>query len=153
MRRLLPEPHHSERAGLSTVVEDLLAEVSGDGFTLYCCGPIATPYALVACYEWSQYVDVLTIQDFDRIIAARMRRHPAADIFAPEVVVWAYEGPPQDTLRALLNLVHPAHPDAPTTTFPAPASLRIPRALQRPMTIRPPSPGHAGVRAARLRRS
>jgi hypothetical protein len=32
------------------------------------------------------------------------------DVFAPEVVVWAYEGPPQLALRAMLELVHPAHP-------------------------------------------
>lgn len=72
------------------------------------------------------------------------------DIFAPDVVVWAYDGPPQRALRALLDLVHPAHPDAPTIDYPAPGSLHIPRAQQRPMTIRPPSPGKASVRAARL---
>ncbi|MGH4000089.1 MAG: hypothetical protein ACRDTJ_21805, partial [Pseudonocardiaceae bacterium] len=40
------------------------------------------------------------------------------DVFAPEVVVWAREGPPQWALRAMLNLVHPAHPEAPNTVFP-----------------------------------
>jgi hypothetical protein len=49
-----------------------------------------------------------------------------------------------------LTLVHPAHPDAPTTVYPAPAALHVARAQQRPMTIRPPSPGHARMRAARL---
>ncbi len=49
-----------------------------------------------------------------------------------------------------VDLVHPAHPDAPTTEYPAPISLRVPRAQQRPMTIRPPSPSQARVRAARL---
>ena len=72
------------------------------------------------------------------------------NIFAPEVVVWTYEGPPQPALRAVLDLVHPAHPEAPTAEYPAPASLRIPRAQQRPMTVQPPSPSRAGVRAARL---
>ena len=137
---------------LPTVVEDLLADVAADGFTLYCCGPKAQPNALVACYEWSQYLDLLTIQAFDRITAARVPKHPTMDIFAPDVMVWAYEGPPQQTLRALLELAHPEHPDAPTTTFPAPASLQVPRVLQRPLTIRPPSPSHAAVRAARLSR-
>jgi hypothetical protein len=66
------------------------------------------------------------------------------------VVVWAYEGPPQQALRALLKLVHPAHPDAPTVVYPTPKSLHVTRAQQRPMTIRPPSPGCARVRAARL---
>ncbi|MGH3812677.1 MAG: hypothetical protein ACRDUV_09510 [Pseudonocardiaceae bacterium] len=49
-----------------------------------------------------------------------------------------------------MTLVHPAHPDAPTAGYPAPASLHIPRALQRPMTIQPPTPNRAGLRAARL---
>jgi hypothetical protein len=50
----------------------------------------------------------------------------------------------------LLALVHPAHPDAPTVEYPAPAGLGVSRAEQRPMTIQPPSPGRTGVRAARL---
>ncbi|MGB8993871.1 MAG: hypothetical protein WCC65_00975 [Pseudonocardiaceae bacterium] len=142
--------NHRDQAGLPVAVDDLLADVAGDGFTLYRCGPSAAPNALVACYEWNEYVDLLTIQDFDRVAAARVPRHPAVDIFAPEVVVWAYEGPPRQTLRALLNLVHPAHPDAPTAAYPAPARLHVPRTLQRPMRIRRPSPSQAGVREARL---
>jgi hypothetical protein len=50
----------------------------------------------------------------------------------------------------LLDLVHPAHPDAPTAAYQAPARLQVPRALQRPMTIRRPSPSQARVREARL---
>jgi hypothetical protein len=142
--------NHREQAGLPVAVEELLADVAGDGFTLYCCGPRAAPNALVACYEWDRYVDLLTIQDFDRVTAARVPRHPKVDIFAPEVVVWGYEGPPRQTLRALLDLVHPAHPDAPTVAYQAPARLHVPRTLQRPMTIRRPSPSQAGVREARL---
>jgi hypothetical protein len=136
--------------GLSAVVEELLVDVAADGFTLYCCGPKTAPNALVAAYGWDQYVDLLTIRDFDQITTARMPTHGMADIFAPEVVVWAYEGPPRQALRALLELVHPAHPYAPTADYPAPAGLHVPRALQRPMTIRPPSPGRVRVRADRL---
>ncbi|MGH3697608.1 MAG: hypothetical protein ACRDRX_27125 [Pseudonocardiaceae bacterium] len=137
-------------AGLPAAVEELLVEVNGDGFTLYCCGPKTAPNALLAGYEWEQYVDLLTIRDFDRVITARVPRRGTVDIFAPAVVVWAYEGPPQPALRALLDLVHPHHPDAPTITYPAPARLHVPRAQQRPMAIQLPSPGRAGVRAARL---
>jgi len=104
---------------------------------------------LVASYEWEHCIDLVTIQDFDRITTARVPKH-ATDIFAPEVVIWAYQGPPQQALRALLNLVHPAHPDAPTAEYPAPPSLHIPRTQQRPMMIRLPPPGRAGARAARL---
>jgi hypothetical protein len=49
-----------------------------------------------------------------------------------------------------LTLVHPAHPYAPTTEYPAPARLCVPRAQQRPMTIQLPGPSRARARAARL---
>ncbi len=135
---------------LPPVVEGLLLDVVADGFVVYCCGDRAAPNALVASYEWEHCIDLLTIHSFDKITAARVPKRGTVDIFAPEVVVWAYEGPPQQALRALLDLVHPAHPDAPTAEYPAPLSLHIPRAKQRPMTIRPPSPGRAGIRATRL---
>ena len=145
-------PQHGGLVGLPTVVEELLVDVVADGFVLYCCGAKTAPNALVACYDWCPYacVDLLTVRDFDRVITARVPTRQAVDIFAPEVVVWAYEGPPQPALRALLELVHPAHPEAPTLEYPAPAGLHVPRSRQRPMAIRPPSPGRAGVRAARL---
>ncbi|HKR51662.1 MAG TPA: hypothetical protein VJT72_19180, partial [Pseudonocardiaceae bacterium] len=109
------------------------------------------PTALVACYQWDHYVDLLTIRDFDRVTTARVPTHGRrVDIFAPEIVVWAYQGPPQQALRALLHLLHPTHPQAPTAGYPAPTSLHIPRAQQRPMTIQLPSPHRAAVRAARL---
>jgi hypothetical protein len=153
MRRLpSAAAHHGGPLGLSAGVEQLLVDVAADGFTLYCCGRKSAPHALVAAYEWDRYacVDLLTVRDFARVITARVPKHGSVDIFAPEVVIWAYEGPPQQALRALLALAHPAHPDAPTVEYPAPAGLHVPRAEQRPMTIKPPSPGRAGVRAARL---
>jgi hypothetical protein len=139
-------------ACLPSEVERLLLDVVADGFTLYCCGPRTTPNALVASYPWQDYVDLLTIRRFDRIITARVSapKHDRVDLFAPEVVVWAYEGPPQPALRALLDLLPPHHPHAPTSAYPAPPALHIPRAEQRPMTIQLPPPGRAGHRAARL---
>ena len=131
-------------------VEELLIDVVADGFVLYCCGDRAAPSALVASYEWECCLDLVTIRDFDRVTAARVPKHYGVDLFAPQVAVWAYEGPPQRALRALLDLVHPTHPDAPASPFPAPPRLHIPRAQQRPMTIRLPSPGRAHARATRL---
>ena len=144
--------HRGHEVGLPGDVEELLDAVVADGFMIHCCGPKTAPRALVASYEWDHsYVDLLTIQDFTRVITARVPTSGLpVDIFAPEIVVWAYEGPPQHALRALLNLAHPNHPDAPTTPYPAPASLQIPRAQQRPMSIQLPAPHRAGVRADRL---
>ena len=147
MALLEAEPQLALPAG----VEELLVKVVADGFTLYRCGPKDAPRALVACYPWAHHVDLLTVGDFARVVTARV---PTAgwpvDIFDPQVVVWAYEGPPQHAVRALLELVHPDHPDAPTTAYPAPARLHVPRAQQRPMTIQLPLPGRAKVRADRL---
>ncbi|MGH3899177.1 MAG: hypothetical protein ACRDTA_13240 [Pseudonocardiaceae bacterium] len=139
-----------EQASLPPVVERLLAEVVADGFVVYCCGHRTAPHALVASYEWAHYMDLVTIRDFDQVTTARVPNRSTVDVFATKIVVWAYQGPPQQALRALLDLVHPQHPNAPTTEYPAPPSLHIPRAQQRPMTIRLPSPGQAGMRAARL---
>lgn len=144
--------HFGDQARLSPVVEGLLVDVVADGFVVYCCGHRDGPNALVASFQWEHCVDLVTIRSFDRVTAARvpMPQRGQVDVFAPEVVVWVREGPPQWGLQAMLNLVHPAHPDAPRTLSPAPRSLRIPRAEQRPLTIRPPLPVRAGVRATRL---
>ncbi len=69
-------------AGLPAVVEQLLIDVVADGFTLY------------------------TVRDFERVTTVpRVPTRGTVDIFAPDVVVWAYQGPPQQALRALLDLV------------------------------------------------
>ncbi len=137
---------------LPSEVERLLLDVVADGFVVYCCGPKAAPSALVACYQWKKYVDLVTIRRVDRVTTARVLapQHGRVDVFAPEVVVWAYEGAPQCALRALFDLVHPDHPAAPGSAYPAPPSLHISRAEQRPTTIRLPSPRQAGMRAFRL---
>lgn len=131
-------------------VEKLLLDVVADGFTVYCCGPRTAPTALAASYEWDDCVDHLTIRSCEWVAAARVPKLGRVDVFAPAVVVWAYEGPAECTVRALLNLVHPQHPDAPTGVYPAPRSLQVPWHEQRPMTIRPPATNRAGARADRL---
>lgn len=145
-------PHSVSEVHLPSQIERLLLDVAADGFIVHCCGPKAAPHALVASYQWKDYVDLVTIRRFDWITTARACAPPRSsiDVFAPKVVVWAYEGPPQWALRALLKLVHPQHPNAPVHAYPAPPSLHIPWAEQRPMTIRFPSPGWAGTRATRL---
>ncbi|MGA9308942.1 MAG: hypothetical protein WBV74_01055 [Pseudonocardiaceae bacterium] len=41
-------PRSGGEAGLSAEVQRLLREVVADGLVLYCCGPKAAPFALVA---------------------------------------------------------------------------------------------------------
>ncbi|MGH3994995.1 MAG: hypothetical protein ACRDSN_21335 [Pseudonocardiaceae bacterium] len=132
------------------VVERLLLSVIQDGFVLYCCGGRAEPSALVASYEWGQYVDTVVIRGVDRVTAARVPKGAGVDVLVPEVVVWAYQGHAEWALWTLLDLVHPRHPEAPTVAHLAPRSLHVPRSEQRPLTIRLPSPARAGMRATRL---
>ena len=119
---------------LRPAVERLLLDVVADGFVRYCCGDRSAPTALAASYEWADYIDVVTIRNFERITAARVPRDGKVDVFAPEVVVWSYEGPAKWTLRALLNstwcirctLTPPPPPTrrhAPCTS-PAPSNAR-----------------------------
>ncbi len=132
-------------------LEQLHRDLVDDGFARYCCGPRDDPLVLLAYYEWPGYVDLVTIRTYERITAARVPK--PVDVFAPQLAVWAYEGPAEPTLRALLHLVHPAHPGAPTRTFPAPPALHVPREQQRPLTIRLPTPGQRTTRATRLQRA
>lgn len=152
MRPRLFSAAGSGDVSLPSEVERLLLDVVDDGFVVYCCGPKAAPSALVACYQWKKYVDLVTIRRVDQVTTARVvaPQHGRVDVFAPEAVVWAYEGPPQCALRALFDLVHPEHPAAPVSAYPAPPSLRISPAEQRPTTIRLPAPCQAGMRDFRL---
>lgn len=129
-------------------LKQLHRDLVDDGFVRYCCGPRDDPLVLLAYYEWPNYVDLVTIRTYERITAARVPK--PVDVSAPQLAVWAYEGPAEPTLRALLNLVHPAHPCAPTRAFPAPPALHVPRTEQRPLTIRLPTPGQRTTRATRL---
>jgi hypothetical protein len=108
-------PHDGGRVGLPTIVEELLVDVVADGFVLYCCGPKAAPYALVTCYDWDHYacVDLVTVRDFDRVVTAWVPTRGAVDIFAPEVVVWAYEGPPQAGAAGVASAGAPGAPGGP----------------------------------------
>ncbi|MGH3875289.1 MAG: hypothetical protein ACRDSR_27980 [Pseudonocardiaceae bacterium] len=111
------------RVTLRPAVERLLLDVVADGFVRYCCGDRIAPTALVASYQWADHLDVVTIRNFERITAARVLIAGQVDVFAPEVVVWSYQGRTEWTLRALLNL---AHPNAPTTPYRAPGSCTSP---------------------------
>lgn len=150
---MLTEPDQPTTVIDEDTMEALWQGLIDDGFTGYHCGPRdRPPAALVAYYEWPDAIDMITIADAGPAAAARLPK-PAGgrvDVLNPAAAVWSYEGAPELALAALLGLVHPDHPDAPRTEFDAPAALRVPRARQRPMTIRLPHAGKAGGRARRL---
>ena len=69
-------------AGLPAEVERLLCEVVADGFVVYCCGPRAAPFALVAAYQWEDYVDLVTIRCSSLPDRAGMRAARLAAVMA-----------------------------------------------------------------------
>ncbi|NKQ55587.1 hypothetical protein HFP15_22135 [Amycolatopsis sp. K13G38] len=131
-------------------VDELLMAVTRDGFTLrYCNGP-RQPTVIVGTYDWGDWVDLVVIRGIDDVVSARVLTASVTDVFAPELAVWVYVGEAKQALRALLDLPHPDHPQAPTTSAPAPRSLHVPVARQSPVTVRPPSALAARTRQMRL---
>jgi hypothetical protein len=140
----------TRRALESADTEELLWEFAGDGFSLYFCGGRTQPTVIVGAYEWEDYIDIVNIRGENRVTAARVPRRGKVDLFNPEAIVWLYQGNIDPTIRAMMKLVHPDHPDAPVAAHPPPDDLHVPRAEQRPLTIRPADLSRAAVRAVRL---
>lgn len=117
---------------------EAFAAIKTAGFTGYCCGHRHAPHVLVAAYNWDNYgyVDVINIRGADRTTAARLPAYDGLDIFAPTQTVWHYMGALESTVAAILRLLPPGHPDAPTSTYPAPVTLFAASHEQRPMTIK-----------------
>lgn len=84
------------------------------------------PDVVAAVYQWEGCADVLVLFDDQRAHAYRTPTGENTDVFAPTHVHWWYGASAVWTLRALLTLPHPGHPDAPGTLVPAPAGARLP---------------------------
>jgi hypothetical protein len=84
------------------------------------------PDVLAAVCEHAAAADIVIIFDEHRACAYRTPTGPTADIFAPSHVFWYYASSSIWTLRALLTLAAPGHPDAPADLTPAPPGLGIP---------------------------
>jgi len=69
------------QVGLAPEVERRFVDIVEDGFALHCCGDRAEPSALVASYEWEQFVDVVTIRDFERVTVVRVPERGKVDVF------------------------------------------------------------------------
>lgn len=149
-RHVMNSSYQCADAPFPAEVDELLAAVARDGFTLrYCNGP-RQPTLIVGTYDWGRFVDLVVIRDLDDVISARVPTADVTDIFTPEVIVWLYAADAQRALEALLDLPHPDHPQAPTTPAPAPSALHVPGARRCPVTVRPPSALAARARQVRL---
>jgi hypothetical protein len=83
------------------------------------------PVTVAGVLNWGQCVDVVILHDDEYAVAYRTVVDTGVDVFAPTVVFWSYASSPVWTLRALLTLAPPGHPDAPGTLTTAPAGLGL----------------------------
>ena len=127
-----PLPSVGGEVVLPAIVEELLIDVATDGFTLYCCGPKTAPNALVAVYEWSQYVDLLTIRDFARVTTARVPKQAGWTSSPPRSWSGPTKAPRSRRYGPCLNWCTQRTPTPPprtirhprACTFPAPSYVR-----------------------------
>jgi hypothetical protein len=126
----------SQRSQLSEAYE-AIASIARAGFTHYYCGGIRNPHAIVATFAWQGYTDIVNIRGMDRVAAARVPHYAGMDIFAPSRIVWHYLGSVEWAVRAMLRLVPPDHPEAPTEEYPAPLWLFVPAEELRSLAVRP----------------
>jgi hypothetical protein len=94
------------------------------------------PDVLAAVHDFGGCADVVILVDADRACAYRIRTGPAVDLFAPTHVYWSYAAGPVWTLRALVTLAPPGHPDAPSGLHLAPPGLGLPVQGRLPVHVR-----------------
>ena len=93
------------------------------------------PLVLAAVHDWGEQADVLIVWDENTACAYRTPSGTGVDVFAPREVCWFYTAGPVWTLRNLLELPQPTHPDAPRALTEPPAGYALPEADRRPVTI------------------
>lgn len=144
------------------VAGGLFEALIDDGFTGYCCGPKGDPHVVIAVYEWPDHLDVITMPQKGPAAAARLAKSavcvPDGEpnplvLNPPTTALWAWVGPMDMAVWALLDLQHPECPDAPAAEIQTPVALSVPRKQQRPMYIRLPDEERASTRAVRLSKS
>lgn len=84
------------------------------------------PEVLAGVYRWGGCADVIVLSGEQSAHAYRTPTDTATDVFAPREVLWWYSHRPVWTLRALLTVPPPNHPNAPITLTMAPPGTGVP---------------------------
>jgi len=84
------------------------------------------PEVLAGVFQHPGCADVFVFSGGEHAHAYRLPTGRHADVFAPTQVYWWYGASPVWTLRAVLTLLEPGHPEAPDTLIPVPPGLGIP---------------------------
>ncbi|GAB3494876.1 hypothetical protein GCM10027521_43670 [Amycolatopsis cihanbeyliensis] len=106
---------------------------------LYVFGPKNAPEAVAHVFQWDTCADVVILRGEDDATAYRVPTFPDTDVFAPELVSWHYHASAVWTLRAVLTIDRPGHPDAPMGVLRPVPGCGVPMEIRRPVGIRPTS--------------
>jgi len=94
------------------------------------------PDVLAAVHDWGEAADVVILADEYNACAYRTPRGHSVDVFEPEAVYWWFTASPKWTIRALLELPQPAHPNAPRELIHAPSVYTLPKESRTPVRVR-----------------
>lgn len=117
---------------------DVLMETIGKrGFLFHAFrGDRHGPELFAAVRDFGGCADVVILVDEDHACAYRTPTGPDIDPFNPSQIYWSYAASPIWTLRALLTLAPPGHPDAPSGITDVPSGLGIPATDRLPVRVR-----------------
>ena len=115
----------------------LIERIGKNGFFLHSFqGDRHGPDVLAAVRDFGGTADVMIMFDAERACAYRTPTGPGVDIFAPAHVFWSYASSAVWTLRALLTVAAPGHPDAPAELAPSPPGLGVPQEWRERVRVR-----------------
>lgn len=100
-------------------------------------GPKDAPEVVAHVFQWDTRADVVILRGERDVSAYRVPTFPDTDVFVPELVSWHYHASAAWTLRAVLTIDPPGHPDAPTAVLRSVPGCGIPMERRRPVSIRP----------------
>ncbi|HEV8559038.1 MAG TPA: hypothetical protein VGR06_21915 [Actinophytocola sp.] len=121
----------------STELDALLSRIGRQRFLAHAFRPDRNgPDVLAFVRYWAGgTADVVIVFDEARASAFRTAGS-GADVFAPELVSWWYLNNPVWTLRALMALPEPGHPDEPVEIMRPPPGCLLPAGGRMPVLVR-----------------
>lgn len=121
-------------------IDALLAKLSRSMWALWVFGPKHGPDIVAAVRRWPTCADVVILRGETGGNDATAFRTPAmlgTDPFMPELVSWQYHSSAVWTLRAVLALPAPGHPEAPIAVLRPDPLCFLPSSPERPIAYRP----------------
>jgi hypothetical protein len=131
--------YDSDQGNAMDELDALFERIGKNGFLLHAFRVnMHGPDVLAAVYNHGGLADVLIIFDENTACAYRTPTGKDIDIFSPDQVYWWYGTHLVHTMRALLTLAPPGHPDAPNTLAGAPSGYGLRREGRTPVHVRVP---------------